>query len=336
MNNSRFPWWLAPLLLSLAGCAPTARQPADNPLLDWGRNVVLADRSTELQFRPSIGRVMHLSRTGEPNILWHDVNPTRDTPGHWVNYGGDKLWPWPQKGAWNWPPSQAIDVGPYRIVRQDPLAFRAESPIDAASGLMASRETTLRDGVVLNTYTLTRGQRPATGAASPTVAAWSVTQVSLGRFFAHLRPAGSDAPITPMSETMPAARPVGGGWVEIVVAPGSRKVGLAADILAAHMGDQVLLIKRVAGNDDGALPRGVAAQLFTCDESWGRYAELEFLGPERALRVGEQTTLQTQWSILAAIDFEGMLKPYPFADINQAFHDLKARKVGLYKANLTF
>ena len=309
MSGNRFSWRLAPLLLSLAGCAPTARQPAANPLLDWGQSVVLTDRSAELQFRPSIGRVMHFARAGGRNLLWYDENPTSNTPGHWVNSGGDKLWSWPQKGAWNWPPPKAIDVGPYRIVRQDALSFRADSPIDAASGLMAIRETSLCDGVVQNTYTLARRRPPASGAAGTPVSAWAVTQVRMGQFFAHLRPTGADAPVTPMSESIPDMRPVGGGWVEIVVAPGSRKVGVAADILAARIGDQVLLIKRVAGNDDAALPRGVSAQLFTCDETWGRYAELEFLGPERALEVGEQTTLQTQWSILAASAFEGMMKP---------------------------
>jgi len=308
MSGNRCSWWRPLLLLLLVGCAPTARQPAANPLLDWGQSVVLTDRSTELQFRPFIGRVMQLSRTGGANLLWHDANPTSDTPGHWVNYGGDKLWPWPQKGAWNWPPPTSIDAGPYRIVRQDPLAFRAESPIDAASGLAAIRETTLRDGVVQNTYTLVRRYPPASGAAASPVAAWSVTQVQLGRFFAHLRPTGSDAPITPMSESMPATRPAGGGWVEIVVALGSRKVGVAADILAARIGDQVLLIKRVESHEDAALPRGVSAQLFTCDEAWGHYAELEFLGPERALNVGEQSTLKTQWRILPASAFDKLLE----------------------------
>ena len=36
------------------------------------------------------------------------------------------------------------------------------------------------------------------------------------------------------------------------------------------------------------------------------------------------------------LDSGALITNYAFADINQAFQDLKARKVGLYKANLVF
>lgn len=65
---------------------------------------------------------------------------------HWINYGGDKLWPLPEgNGAFEWPGpiSDVLDDGEYRfgvLSKGSTCRVRLEGPSDPATGLQYSRE----------------------------------------------------------------------------------------------------------------------------------------------------------------------------------------------------
>jgi len=103
------------------------------------------------------GRVMQV-RFGEHNYLF--VNPRfkgkyippaeAAKTNHWINYGGDKLWPLPEGREdvehWPGPVSDVLDDGEYnfRTDLQGPTcAVHLEGPADPATGLQFSREITI-------------------------------------------------------------------------------------------------------------------------------------------------------------------------------------------------
>ena len=106
------------------------------------------------------GRVMQV-QFGEHNYLF--VNPrykgqyippaeAGKSGPHWINYGGDKLWPLPEGEGdaehWPGPISDVLDDGEYKfsIVSENPkCAVRLEGPPDPATGLQFSREIAIND-----------------------------------------------------------------------------------------------------------------------------------------------------------------------------------------------
>ena len=103
------------------------------------------------------GRVMQV-RFGDHDYLF--VNPKYEgqyippaeaaKTNHWINYGGDKLWPLPEganDGAhWPGPISDVLDDGEYafRIVTEGAVCrVRLEGTVDAATGLQYSREISI-------------------------------------------------------------------------------------------------------------------------------------------------------------------------------------------------
>jgi hypothetical protein len=65
----------------------------------------LSNGTVEIEVVPAIGRIIRYGYAGEQNLLWTDP----DAPNHplygWTNWGGDKIWLWPQtKWTKTWPP----------------------------------------------------------------------------------------------------------------------------------------------------------------------------------------------------------------------------------------
>jgi hypothetical protein len=103
------------------------------------------------------GRVMQL-RFGDHDYLFVNPKykgkyiPPAEAGRHWINYGGDKLWPMPEghEDAEHWPGpvSDVLDDGEYnfRVVSENPsCTVRLEGPADSRTGLQFSREITVRN-----------------------------------------------------------------------------------------------------------------------------------------------------------------------------------------------
>mgnify|MGYP003506235173 FL=1 len=60
--------------------------------------VFLRNNVIECTIQPQIGRMMQLSFVGGENMLWVDPKAEENAPGKfsWKNYGGLKIWLWPQ------------------------------------------------------------------------------------------------------------------------------------------------------------------------------------------------------------------------------------------------
>lgn len=104
------------------------------------------------------GRVMQVEFGGHPYLFVNPKYKGTYTPpaqasqaAHWINYGGDKVWPLPEGTGdaehWPGPLSDALDDGDYafRVISEKPACIvRLEGPADSFTGLQYSREITIR------------------------------------------------------------------------------------------------------------------------------------------------------------------------------------------------
>jgi hypothetical protein len=103
------------------------------------------------------GRVMQVTFAGHPYLF---VNPkykgqyfppdSEAAKSHWINYGGDKIWPMPEgthdEQHWAGPVSDPLDDGDYsfKILSQDSTCtMRLDGPPDPGTGLQYAREITI-------------------------------------------------------------------------------------------------------------------------------------------------------------------------------------------------
>ncbi len=111
--------------LLVGGCAGGQSQVKRVAFMGWPEAYALSNGQIEVVVVPEVGRIMSIAPVGGENVLW--VNETvagkPPEPTGWTNYGGDKVWPWPQEG-WrelpgfngaNWPPPPAADREPHEV-----------------------------------------------------------------------------------------------------------------------------------------------------------------------------------------------------------------------------
>lgn len=109
---------------------------------DWTDCYRLSNGTVEVVVVPKIGRVMRYAYIGKENVLWENpsTKPKPDAVGY-RNYGGDKVWPAPQRD-WNWPPDPAIDGSAWQA-ELIPNGVRITSPTSKFRKIRFVREITL-------------------------------------------------------------------------------------------------------------------------------------------------------------------------------------------------
>lgn len=294
------------LLLSVGCAASNSPKQVDAPA-EWGPTYSLTDGKVEVRVAPQIGRVMHFSRVGEPNLLWTSPVSPPAKLGAFPNYGGDKLWPWPQD-AWGWPPPKEISEGPYERVND-----AMSGPVEPRSGLRGVRSVSLGDRGLESVYRLERAS-PATNAKlTGSTAAWSIVQVPpVDAVYVRLMKNRPAEPTTQMSKKPVTVEAINDRWIKLTPNYDGTKIGLAGDLLAVRQGERVLVIERTEGNDDPDLERQVAAQIYFHDGDDGKplpstYVELELIGPTKTLQIGQAAMLQTTWRILTPAEFDKLV-----------------------------
>ena len=260
----------------------------------WPHAVHMTNGEAELVIVPAIGgRVMRYALVerggdGEPvetgNVLWED--PTLagqrglvdDATGDWPNFGGEKVWPWPQDG-WpavlgrEWPPPRAVDQAPYAWKILDDGAVRLESPVIPEYGLVARRTIRLADRGTRVTIVSefvpapdtrappTRDPIPpgskltpaqaATRASKPIPAAtWAILQLPASEIMvARMLPGvealggGRGSKSLPADARWDRADPIVRGVVRLERSrTAGRKIGLDAELLAALTPDRRRLL----------------------------------------------------------------------------------------------
>jgi len=106
----------------------------------WPGCFRLTNGTVDVIVVPQIGRVMRYGPVGGPNLLWEnpalagrDPNPSPAAGVTWVNFGGEKVWPWPQD--WEgptgrpWPPPPEADQAGYDVMADGATLRMTSAPL---------------------------------------------------------------------------------------------------------------------------------------------------------------------------------------------------------------
>jgi hypothetical protein len=270
----------------------------------------IANDRFELLADPATGRIFRYGSIGGPNVLWQNLRACEcrsPFPG-WLNWGGDKVWLWPENdwaagGGPKVPPGDP-PAAPYEITVEG-LRMRMVSPVIASHGVRIVRQITLKASGS-NVTLENKIECIAPSGGTRPLAVWTVTQLPAPRqLFGRLL---VDAP-TPAFEGFresPWRDAHADGNIVTMGRPASpwMKIGLEADLLAAPVGEQ-LLVARVTAHSPGTFEPHRRAQVFSDpDDSPFRlpgippYIELEFTSPLKVLAVGESVSLTLEWQLL--------------------------------------
>jgi len=297
--------FISAILCLIAGCRkPAARipmqpDPAPTELyrLDNGEFDLVVSTAT--------GRIVRYGPTGGPNLLWENpgANGARSQFPGWKNYGGDKVWIWPEE---HWVDSGGPPPG-------DPASFQVEknglhlkliSAVIPGFGVRIVRGITLESKGSHVTIE-SRFERISPPEHPGPLAVWVVTQTrAADRILARLTP---DA--APPGHGRFRSNP----WPDVTVSDGIvtlkrstdrwAKIGLDADALAVPVGN-FLFLSRIQDHTPGTYQPFHRAQVYSdSDDSEFRpdgvlpYLEVEFTSPVKMLAVGESVSLTLVWEI---------------------------------------
>ncbi len=307
---------LSPLLLMQA-CAGPLGAPASSasaPSMKWEwathhrfKALHWTNGVVDLVIVPETGRIMRYGFVGERNVLWENVDPEAmdNLVGDWMNYGGDKLWVWPQKGwprdfGHDWPPPMDNLPEPYSYVF-DGRMLTLRSPPLSDNGLRMVREIELAsEGTMVRIRNRLEAAEPITRLTP-----WQVTQLPPPDEIIA-RPARDANQVDPYPWTGEWEWRRGMGGLSLFNRiTTSAKVGLDADRLAGRFGD-LLFICTASTPLDAVYVSGERTQLYyEPNRSKGRlrvggpYVEFEFT----AGRQGDAPLqLEITWSLVRLRD----------------------------------
>ena len=307
---------LAMLVVVPIGCAqrPAAVQVTTRPSADDQSVVRLTNGLIDATIEPAKGRITEFRFVGGPNVLWG--NQASDlSKDAWKNWGGDKVWLWPQadwkrrQGA-EWPPPGDPPMEPYDV-RLIENGLIMTSPVIEAYGVRIVREITMQPGTPR--MTIVNRAEVADAAKAGGMGLWAVTQVPpvdevrVTPRFAR-SPAGVNSPVYPkvlgtFKGRWPAAQPSPiwpGDIIFTRPTAETAKVGIDADKLRVKIGDAYFMQQAMFSPTAGEFDPAERAQLYTQpDRPAGMgYTELEFITPlwdAKQLVDGNLTVIWTLW-----------------------------------------
>jgi hypothetical protein len=266
----------------------------------WEDCYRLTNREFEAVVVPQVARIMRYGPVGGGNLLWVNDETTPaalgdggEPPrvGGWINYGGYKLWPAPQKD-WGWPPPAELDAGPCTVeVLGDGAICLTGSPgpkegvrFDRIIRLAATGSRLDIDQVMVN----------VSQDRTVTWAIWDVTQVpGQGVAFA---PLGQEAEYRVETKAEPgdAMRAVQ-GMLRLEPAAEAYKAFISGPPGWLGCICEGWLFVKAFDIDEAPVPEPETAR-----EIWvgpTGYMELEIVGPAVTLRPGESTRLAQTWEV---------------------------------------
>jgi hypothetical protein len=294
-------------LLSLVGC--TERSSSIKTMPSNPKTVSISNGVVDLVINPKIGRVTRYGFVGCPNLLWTNTLADINSAG-WLNYGGEKLWIWPQDD-WKqvtgkaWPPP--MDVPPANVydveVRGRSIVMR--SAVIEKYGVRIVREIHLAD---TGTDVEIRSRfEPVAGGPPRLIAAWSVAQVpASARILVPRDAVPSTFPSTPPATT---TRPtsfsvVDDNWWSVTPTDESSKYFFATNTIVAEFPDGTRFRHTctVPSSPSDAVPQE-RAQVYlegsASRDTIGReqYTEIEFVGSHGRNTDGAFGELTTRWQL---------------------------------------
>lgn len=273
---------------------------------------VIRNAVAEVVVVPGIGRVMQfrLLDGREPSgAFWsHPALGPGLAPDEngWINFGGDKAWPAPQK-EWEriagrgWPPPATFDAVAHAASAEGD-AIVLTSPVDPAYGIRVRRKIALHPSkaelTIETTYEKVQGPRVR-------VAVWTITQLD---------------PPQAMVVELPDAPTFAGGYRSLLPAE-PRNLSLHGNALTlerdtdaktmiATESDRltwrgedpdplIVTVENQAPGLPGSIwPEGVHSQIYTSPDGAQAYVELELIGPLHDLSPGQSASLTSRYTVV--------------------------------------
>ncbi len=269
----------------------------------WTGAYRMANKQVELVFVPQIGRVMRYGYVGEANLLWENpallgkTTAFNPPPTDWTNYGGDKLWPAPQK-VWGWPPDPVMDSAPQKVTLTDDKRLKIEGAVSPKHNLSFVRTITLEPqgtGVTFENVLVNHDKKAAQWAV------WQVTQVNApDRLRMPLNPKGAfkkgyyvfqgSEPVKDKIQVLTDEVQLTRDSMKSAKIGGDSPLGwLTADKGAVRF---EISSKRQVGKtyaDDGC-----SLEIYTNPDPLP-YIELELLSPLTTIKPGQTLSMTTKW-----------------------------------------
>jgi hypothetical protein len=293
--------------------APAAKSIERVGYRGWAEAYRLQNGTVELIVVPAVARILHYGYVGQANLLWENAALAGVPPatGRWFNYGGDKIWLWPQE-EWparcgsGWPPSTDL---PGLITHEAAVAdgaLRLTSQTIPGFGVRTIREIRLA-ATGTRVFLTNRVERLAKDADFR-LAPWTVTQLPAdGQIFARLMPGTPLVDGYRVMDTAPFRRVT--RVVDRVLAVDrpvdrSARIRLDADLLAWQRGEDLFVERSIGVTPLSDAAPGERAQLYSHPDGDAElppgvsYIELELAEAARTLKAGETVTLETTWELV--------------------------------------
>lgn len=290
------------LLLGLTGCKEI--QSNGDPAMRDASNLRQATNGTvELKVDANTGRIIHYGWVGGRNMLWTNPRPYEPAfrPGGWLNFGGDKIWPWPQQ-IWRWPPPEpkTWDV---QVEPDGRRVIMTSSPIERfAIRIVREIELAPKGSQV----SMTSRFEPTGVQFGEPLAVWSVTQVPhTDHLLVHVLERGGRQRLlsNPTSGFFP--KDLGDGWVDLRPSSRGGKIFMDGDLLAAVYDDVVLVQRQIPIHQEGVWEDDVRTQVYAhplnetnYPPEAGRWDELEWTAPRVPTQRIGQAPLKVQWELV--------------------------------------
>lgn len=263
----------------------------------------LSNGNVELAVDATRGRIMSYGFKGGRNVLWTNLdatNPKYDLGG-WTNWGGDKIWTWPQS-TWGWPPPEPTQA--YEVhVAEDGKSLQMVSPVLPKLNVRIVRLIELAENS--STVILTSHLQPVGDPFGKPMAAWEITQIPTApRLFARIPESSARNRFLGNSTEQIHPHATGGSIVEIRHTDVAGKAFMDADLFAAAYDDLVFLQRLMTTNEAGAWKPDERGQVYfhdthatTVPANGPSYTELEWTAPIVATARLEQAPVRVIWKL---------------------------------------
>jgi hypothetical protein len=240
----------------------------------------LSNGTVDVEVVPAIGRVIHYGYAGEANLLWTDPAAPSHLLYGWTNWGGDKVWLWPQS-KWKkvWPPTIDQPSVKHEVTVRDGEIELRTPPLPEFGVRIVRRIRLEPSGTRLH---LSSRIEPVDSAPRPDLVLWQVTQMPVpDRMSAIADQAGVRQ--LDQKTVWPGITQAG---AEIILPRPEHgaKVGFASRELRARFG-RTLFIQRLA-ETQGTYQPGEQAQIYKAPDTENvrpkdvpPYVEYEFTAP---------------------------------------------------------
>lgn len=289
-----------PLLRSLFCAALLSAAWLRAESVQWESVLVLSNEHLTVKAVPEIGRIIHLSRTGGPNLLRQDpdlIGITEAPEGRWAwnNHGGDWLWPvaqdgWEQLGVERrWPPPALFEYAPWTGEILEDNRLRLQLSVGEPLNIEITRTLSFDPGqpdVLVIEQSILR-----TAPSDIPVCLWQISQMAeASRVVMQIpentrHPQGVHFIQGPDLEDGALLRKGGTLHVQTQKAKGA-KLGTDGTRISGTSPAGRLHIEVINGEEPGDLPDGGCAVALAVGRH-GDYTELETMSVEKNLRVGE-------------------------------------------------